>query len=94
MMVEHLSVLSILENLNSDEILLFSDGISNFSNSEPNFSKVPINTINSAITANPAFLKYISQCSGGVYINLAKITNDEAVAMLTNSNFHFISGKN
>ena len=77
----------------SDEVLLFTDGMTNFGSSEPVFSGTPVYTINSSLTANHAFLTYIAQRSGGVYINLAALTNNEAVTMLTNSNFHFISAQ-
>lgn len=74
-----------------DEILLFSDGISNFGASTPAFSKVPVIVVNSNVVANHSFLTYISQRSGGQYINLAKLTVDEALSRLLNSDYHFIS---
>jgi hypothetical protein len=77
----------------SDEVLLFSDGMTNFGSPEPVFSGTPVITINSSLSANHAFLTYIAQRSGGVYINLTTLTNNEAVTMLTNSNFHFISAQ-
>jgi len=77
----------------SDEILLFSDGMTTFGNSEPVFSATPVYTLNSGVTAHPAFLTYLAQRSGGVYIDLNKLTNYEAVAMLTNNNYHFISAQ-
>ncbi|MCJ7449770.1 MAG: DUF2135 domain-containing protein [Bacteroidales bacterium] len=75
----------------SEEVLLFTDGMTNFGSPEPVFSKTPVNTINSSVTANHAFLTYIAQRSGGVYINLNKLTSAEASTLLNNSNFHFIS---
>jgi hypothetical protein len=78
-------------NYPCDEILLFSDGLSNFGKSAPFFSNVPVMVFNSNTTANHSFLNYISQRSGGQYINLAKVKTDEAVAMLTKSDYHFIS---
>jgi len=77
----------------SDEILLFSDGLSNFGNTEPGFSNVPVYTLNSSVTANPTFLTYIAQHSGGVYIDLNKLSNEEALSKLTNNNYHFISAQ-
>jgi hypothetical protein len=77
----------------SDEVLLFTDGMTSFGNSEPKFSNTPVNTINSSVTANHPFLTYIAQRSGGVYVNLNKLTNNEALFLLDNNNFHFISAQ-
>jgi hypothetical protein len=77
----------------SDEVWLFSDGMSNFGKSEPHFANIPVNTINSSLTANHSFLTYLAQRSGGVYINLNKLTNAEALSQLNNSNYHFISAQ-
>jgi hypothetical protein len=82
-----------LTKINSDEVLLFTDGISNFGFNEPKYSNTPIDIINSNITANHTFLKYIAQRTGGVYVNLNKLTNTEALKLLINRNFHFISAR-
>jgi tetratricopeptide (TPR) repeat protein len=78
---------------NSDEILVISDGLSNFGNLEPLFSTTPVITINSSITANHDFLTYLAQRSGGLYVNLNKLTNTQALQLLTSNNFHFISAQ-
>lgn len=77
----------------SDEILLFSDGMTTFGNDKPKFSQTPIYTLNSSATANPMFLTYIAQHTGGVYIDLNKFSSSEALEKLTNSNYHFISAQ-
>lgn len=77
----------------SDEILLFSDGMTTFGKTEPKFSHTPVYTFNSNTVANPSFLKYISQLSGGVYINLNTQSTEEVLAKLTNNNYHFISAQ-
>jgi tetratricopeptide (TPR) repeat protein len=77
----------------SDEILLFSDGMTTFGNDKPKFSQTPIYTLNSSVTANPMFLTYIAQHTGGVYIDLNKLSSSEALDKLTNSNYHFISAQ-
>jgi hypothetical protein len=74
-----------------EEILLFSDGLSNFGKPEPGFSNTPVYTINSSHSANHAFLNYLAQRSGGVYVNLNKLSDSEALTLLTNNNYHFIS---
>jgi hypothetical protein len=76
-----------------DEFLLFSDGLSDFGLTNPTFSKVPVICINSNVIANHSFLTYISQNTGGRYINLTKLTAKEALGMLTTSDYHFISAK-
>jgi len=77
----------------SDEILLFSDGMTTFGNSEPKFSRTPVYTFNSSFTANPMFLNYIAQHTGGVYIDLNKLSNPEVMKKLSNNNYHFISAQ-
>jgi len=77
----------------SDEILLFSDGMTTFGNDKPKFSQTPIYTLNSSATANPMFLTYIAQHTGGVYIDLNKLSSNEALDKITNSNYHFISAQ-
>jgi hypothetical protein len=79
--------------LKTDEILLFSDGMTDFGPSSPVFSGVPVNTINSGLTADHSFLSYIAQRSGGVYINLTEQSAEEATNLLCSSNYHFISAK-
>lgn len=77
----------------SDEILLFSDGMSTFGNDKPKFSQTPIYTLNSSVIANPMFLTYIAQHTGGVYIDLNKLSSSEALDKIANSNYHFISAQ-
>ena len=77
----------------SDEILLFSDGMTTFGKAEPKFSHTPVYTFNSNTTANPSFLTYLAQHSGGVYIDLNKLSCDEVSAKLSNNNYHFISAQ-
>jgi hypothetical protein len=75
----------------SDEILLFSDGMATFGNAEPIFSQVPVYALNSNITANPIFLTYLAQHTGGEYIDLNKFSTEEVVSKLSKNNYHFIS---
>jgi hypothetical protein len=77
----------------TNEILLFSDGISNFGLDEPKFSNIPVNVINSNGVANHSFLTYIAQRTGGIYLNVGKLTSAEVLSMLTKSSYHFISAK-
>lgn len=77
----------------SDEILLFSDGLTSFGHSEPKFSHTPVYTFNSNSVANTSFLRYISQLSGGVFFDLNTQSPNDILVKLTNSNYHFISAQ-
>ena len=80
-------------SIKTDEILLFTDGMTDFGPADPVISTVPVYTINSALTADHSLLTYIAQRTGGVYINLTKQTAEEATVLLCNSNYHFISAQ-
>ncbi len=80
-------------NYPCNEILLFSDGLSNFGNSAPALPKVPVMAINSGGIANHSFLKNIAYKTAGIYINLAQLSTAEAVNMLSVSNYQFISAE-
>ena len=67
-----------------DEIILFSDGISNWKNKE-DFevsSSVPVMTVNSAAVADHAFLQMVAQKTGGSYVDLSSVTDEEALNLL------------
>ncbi len=76
---------------NVDEILLFTDGLSNFGKSQPIIGKAPISVITSSLSANHSFLKYINITSGGTYINLMSQTLADAAKMMKNESFRLIS---
>ena len=77
----------------TDEILLFTDGMTDFGPADPVFSSAPVYTVNSAPVADHSFLTYIAQRTGGVYINLLRQTTEEATRLLCSSNYHFISAQ-
>ena len=77
----------------SDEVFLFTDGMSNYGKTLPQNSKSIVYTINSSVTANHNLLRYLAQSSGGVYINLNRFTVKEATSLLMNMNYHFISAQ-
>lgn len=74
-----------------DEIILSSDGLSNFGNSEIKLSKTPVFVINSCQEANHSYLKYIAQSTGGAYINLNNLSPEQAQEMLFSIPFSFIN---
>lgn len=76
-----------------DEILLFSDGISNFGKSEITLSNTPVMAINSSNTAEHSYLNFIANRTSGAYINLAKLNPSEAFEVLSKNNLRFISAE-
>jgi len=76
-----------------DEFLLSSDGVSNFGDSEILRGKAPIYTLNSSPVAEHAYLRYLAQATGGAYLNLAKLTTDEAVSKLVSVPYSFLGAK-
>lgn len=74
----------------ADEILLFTDGLSNFGNAEIKTSKTPVYSITSSATANPAYLKNLAAQTGGQYLNLQQKSVAEALENLTIPPFQFV----
>lgn len=74
-----------------DEFILSTDGLSNFGESEIRLSETPVIILNSFQSADHSYLKYISQTTGGVYINLNKLTKKQAVESITSQTYSFIS---
>lgn len=77
----------------ADEYLLFSDGLSTFGPNAIAINK-PIHTINTALKADYSTLKYISQKTGGEFINLNAIAVNEAFKQLNEQNLQFLGIKN
>lgn len=77
--------------LKVDEILLFTDGLSNFGKTQPVIGKAPVSVITSSLSANHSLLKYINLASGGVYINLMSQTPQDAAKAMMNESFRLIS---
>jgi uncharacterized protein YfaP (DUF2135 family) len=76
-----------------DEFILFSDGMSNFGESEMKLSETPVITINSSTIADFSLLKYIAVKTGGKFINLNSETSSEAISDLSTGDYHFISAR-
>jgi len=83
--------LGILENENfaSDEILLFSDGLSNLA-SYNECSTHPIYTINSLLSADYQSLNSVSQKTGGQFINLSRLSSKNALNLLKYQSYQFL----
>ncbi len=88
------TTLDLLKNkkIKSDEIMLFSDGLSNLGSLSNSF-KGAIYTINSKVSANHEALKNIATKSGGNYINLVRLSFIDAVKLLKNETFQFLGVK-
>jgi tetratricopeptide (TPR) repeat protein len=79
-------------NIKSDEILFFTDGMSNLGEFSE-FNKSSIYTINSCVSANHQLLNQIASNSGGNYINLIRLPNTEAFKILKQETFQFLGIK-
>jgi Ca-activated chloride channel family protein len=76
-----------------DELILSTDGVSNFGDSELIHGKAPIYALNSSPVAEHAYLRYLSQATAGAYLNLANLTKAEALAKLTSVPYSFLGVK-
>ncbi len=74
-----------------DEILLFSDGVSNFGKHEIRLSSTPVMAINSSTTANHDYLNFVARNTTGNYFNLEKIEIAQVVELLSGQNLRFLS---
>ncbi|MDR2208459.1 MAG: DUF2135 domain-containing protein [Azoarcus sp.] len=80
-----------LNKLKVDEILLFTDGVSTFGNTQIETKGTPVFVINSSNEFNRGGLLNSAVKSGGSFINLNSITDNEALTLLTKQNFKLIS---
>ncbi|MGG6231796.1 VIT domain-containing protein [Tenacibaculum sp. SDUM215027] len=87
----NLEILSTLK-LNSDEILLFSDGLTNLGTIE-GFKKKTVYPINSLRSANHFLLNKIATDQGAVYINLGKLNSEEGYRLLKQEVLQFLGFK-
>ncbi|MCZ4243233.1 VIT domain-containing protein [Pedobacter punctiformis] len=81
------------KNLQAEEYLFFSDGLSTFGKNTVNLNK-PVHTINTALKADYSTLKYISLKTGGQFINLNAINTETAFKQLSQENLQFLGIKN
>jgi uncharacterized protein YfaP (DUF2135 family) len=75
--------------LRTDEVLLFSDGLSNLGDWEYK-KRAPLFVINTLLKADHDYLDGVAGSSGGSYINLQNSTNVEALAALKFESFRFL----
>jgi Ca-activated chloride channel homolog len=75
----------------AQEVLLFSDGLSNFGEGRFTLRGVPVFTVSSAARSDAALLRYIADATGGRYIDLAVDSRDEALAKLRRTGTRIVS---
>jgi len=78
--------------INSDEMLLFTDGLANLGDFSSDYKK-SIYTINSTVSAAHEELKRISRLSGGSYLNLVRRSAEDALPLLTQETYQFLGIK-
>jgi len=78
---------------NNDEYLFFSDGLSSLSGNTLPKTKKPIYTITSSVSADFAFLNYSAMQTGGNFINLNQLNQENALDKLTNTTLKFLGTK-
>jgi len=86
-----LGVINTKKTLNAcSEALIFTDGISNFGKENPILS-IPTYFINSKVTAEHSHMKFLSNKSGGSYINLQNTNISNALNIIKTQEFQFIN---
>lgn len=73
-----------------EEILLFSDGLSNLGNPTPKIGKKRIYTILSSEISYPSYLQKLAKESNGEYINLLVENHKEALRKIETDQLHFM----
>ena len=72
---------------------MFSDGLSNYGDSQIQLSSKPVSIINSARVANHSYLEYIAQAAAGQYINLNNLTINAALELMTEEKLQLTKAK-
>jgi Ca-activated chloride channel homolog len=81
-----------LQPLNSepDLYILCSDGLSNFGKEIPKSFEAPVYAIGSSTSTNHAFLRFLSQRSGGAYFNLSTTESRKIINSIGESPFSYL----
>lgn len=79
-----------LRSYAGDEIMIFTDGLQNYGNQTIQEGPAPILVVNSATTAHHAHLRGIAEANGGHYLNLARMTIEDAIGRLRNLPYRFL----
>lgn len=76
-----------------DEFLLFTDGVSNFGRDEIGLPQVPVYVISSQLTAEFPRLALVAQKTKGLFLNLTRMTVDEALEALLHEPLYFLGAE-
>lgn len=82
-----------LPKIEADLNLVFSDGISNFGLEDPKRLSVPTWVVNASSVANHSLMRHIASRTGGVYLNLQRVTTEQAAGSIGRSVFAFIDAQ-
>jgi len=74
----------------ADEVLLVSDGLGTFGGGDPRFPNGRVVAINTAQSANHAWLRAVTEPSGGELVDLASLTVADALQALTTQPLAFL----
>jgi len=81
------------KNFQADEYIFLSDGLSTFGQNTIALNK-PVHCLNTSLKADYSTLKYISQKTGGLFINLNATSTNDAFKQLSQENLQFLGIKN
>jgi len=73
-----------------DLYILCSDGLSNFGKEIPKSFKAPVYTIGNSTSTNHAFLRFLSQRSGGAYFNLSTTESRKIINSIGKAPFSYL----
>lgn len=82
-----------LDKYEADEFLLFTDGISNIGSVRPNGGKAPVYVINSSQNGEHGLLRSLAEGSGGLYLNLNRMSEANSHDALISLPFRLINIK-
>lgn len=82
-----------LSDYTSDEFILVSDGLSNFGDSKIKTNTKPVHTICASPKADYSYLKMLANTTGGNFIDLSKLTTDQALGTLSSLKYRLISAE-
>lgn len=79
-----------LQKTQADETWLFTDGLSNFGESEMKLPTCPALVFCSSTSANYAYLRYVAQKTNGTFYNLIETTPIQVLEQIANPPLRFI----
>ena len=80
-----------LTQYSCDEFILSSDGLSNLGKGDIRLAQTPIMVMTSSQSADFSYLTFLAQKSGGEWLNLNRLTKQEAIDQLMHESLRFLS---